>query len=328
MDLNDWAFVPTEPVLLSQASGPIGWKKSGLSMSLQCAVCLAGLPLTVVQMKDLVKLLGGHVKGNASRKTVEQHVWGLSFPEDELEAAKAAAKTRAAEQDNDWDSELSEVISELDQDDANKQDLQDLKARKKIAKLLMKLGARQPDEPVPARGKAKKSRLGKGKGKGKSKNDENRRTKKRCRPDSSSFAARTFKRRRLASEPPPGAGVDFEEADPEPAAQPPDPEPAFPEPAEPSSSSRPAAAAGDGAPLDVDDAARPRAPVVRVNRSPDDILIKITPPGAWLGLSYGDHRFSSKYEVPADKADVLEGTQFAQKTMAHLLVPSEPGRMH
>ena len=104
-------------------------------MSLQCAVCLAGLPLTVVQLKDLVRLLGGHVKGNASRKTVEEHVWGLSFPEDELGAAKAAARAKVAEQENDWDSELSEVVSELDQDDANKQDLQDLKARKEKPRL-------------------------------------------------------------------------------------------------------------------------------------------------------------------------------------------------
>ncbi|CAE7344097.1 unnamed protein product [Symbiodinium sp. CCMP2592] len=312
VDLDDWAFVPTEPVLLNQTLGPIGWKKSGESMSLQCAVCLAGLPLTVVQMRDLVKLLGGHVKGNASRKTVEEHVWGLSFPEDELEAAKAAAKPNVEEHDNDWDSELSEVISELDQDDANKQDLQEMKARKKKAKLLMKMDAKQHDQPIPTRGKAKGRGKGRGKGKGKGnrKKDEKTTTKKRGRLDDSSFASRTFKRRRLASEPaaappasePPGGGVDCEEAVP---AQPVDPEPAVPEPAEPSSSSRPAAAAGDGE----------RAPVVRVNRSPEDILMKITPPGAWLGLSYGDHRFTSKYEVAADKAAVLEGTQFVQRTM-------------
>ena len=90
---------------------------------------------------------------------------------------------------------------------------------------MMKLGAKQQDQPVPTRGKVKSRR------KGKSENPKTT-TKKRRRLDDSSFASRTFKRRRLASSTaaappvsePPGAGVDFEGA--ERAPQPPDPEPA------------------------------------------------------------------------------------------------------
>ena len=55
----------------------------------------------------------------------------------------------------------------------------------------------------------------------------------------------------------------------------------------------------------------PRSSVPKVNKSPDEVLRKITPPGAFIGLNFVDHRFTSRF--PSDH-EILQGTKYAQKT--------------
>ena len=82
-------------------------------------------------------------------------------------------------------------------------------------------------------------------------------------------------------------------------------------------------AAGDG------DAARPRAPVVRVNRSPDDILIKITPPGDGLGCHMAITASAASMMCLLTKQMFWRVRNFSKKLWVDLLVPgSEPGRRH
>ena len=163
--LEDWVVLPTQAVLLNELTGPVAWKKSAPAISLHAAACLAGLPLTVAQMKDLIVVLGGDKpSGNVSRKEVEDILWTMSFPELDLERAKAEAKAThaSAAKEDEIDSEFSEVLSELDDDEANKQDLKDMTSIKKRAKMMRKMAAKQQNVPVAA----PKKRKGKGNGKG------------------------------------------------------------------------------------------------------------------------------------------------------------------
>ena len=69
MDLEDWRFVPTRGVLLTQHLGPVGWEMAGSPMPLQVALCMAGLPLAVKHLKQLIKHLGGKLPpGQPNRK--------------------------------------------------------------------------------------------------------------------------------------------------------------------------------------------------------------------------------------------------------------------
>ena len=186
-DMSDWAVIPTSPVLANDSQGPICWKKNGGATSLLRNICLAGLPLTVMQMKDLIAVMGGSkLPGNCSRKHAEDVLWSIAFSEDELANARASANTRctaAAAQEEDMDSEFSEVLSELDQDEANKQDLREYTAVKKRARIKRRLGQTAEDtllEPQKKKKGSGKAR-GKGRGKGQSKNHSKGRGKNKIK---------------------------------------------------------------------------------------------------------------------------------------------------
>ena len=164
--LADWAVVPTKPVLLHAELGPVGWEQSGPAMSLQANLCLRGLPITVQQMKDLIVLLGGaKPKGNASRKMLEEVLWQLSFLPEDVEQAKKSVTGASAMDEEDIDSQFSEVLSELGEDEANKTELKELTAIKKKARIKRQMDVPLQDEPVQKKKKGK----GKGKGRGRGK---------------------------------------------------------------------------------------------------------------------------------------------------------------
>ena len=167
VDLDDWLEVEAEPVMLG-ARGPIGWKPGHLTMQLHTAALVHGLALTFVQMKDLIKYLGGALpKGKLSKKAVHEQLIDMAVPDNWKELArKHLAPGEGGGPDEDgFDSDLSEVVSELAQDDMNQQDLKEYKQKKRTRKLKRKLN--QADGPVQPKARAKGKAKAKGQGKGK-----------------------------------------------------------------------------------------------------------------------------------------------------------------
>ena len=75
--LEDWLYIPTEPMLLSEAAGPLGWIRSGQPLPLQAQMCLEGCTLlTNKQMLALVKHLGGGTTQASKQKAIAR---GLDF---------------------------------------------------------------------------------------------------------------------------------------------------------------------------------------------------------------------------------------------------------
>ncbi|CAK9091349.1 Uncharacterized protein SCF082_LOCUS43038 [Durusdinium trenchii] len=145
VDLDDWAAIPTEPTLANVFQGPVGWRRSGEPMSLPMALCLAGTPITVQQIKDLIVLLGGDpVRGVPSRQHCEDILFQMLFNPEDLQEAKTKAEqyVSAKKPNEDIDSEFSEVLSELGHDENNQQDLKDLKVKRRKARL-----KRKADDP-------------------------------------------------------------------------------------------------------------------------------------------------------------------------------------
>ncbi|CAL1147738.1 unnamed protein product, partial [Cladocopium goreaui] len=154
-NLSDWVELPVEPCLTSAGGtrGPIGWRRVGHPQPLETAALLHGLTLTFQQLKDLVKELGASTKGLTSKKAVVELLISIACPEDKLEEVKAKYATETTEGEGQMDSDLSEVVSELGQDDGNAQDLKDLKEKKKhhrAKKALKKAEQRLKEQRDPA----------------------------------------------------------------------------------------------------------------------------------------------------------------------------------
>ena len=201
--LEDWAVIPTKPVLLHEELGPLGWEQCGPAMSLQANLCLRGLPVTVQQMKDLIVLLGGaRPAGIASRKMLEEILWKMSFLPDDLPQAKKSATATSAMDELDIDSQFSEVLSELGEDEANKTDLKELSAIKKKARIKRQMAVPLPDEPVQAKKKAKGRGKGKRRGRGKTKREGTAAPVKRGLVDGLLLRARKRCKRQAGQGPP------------------------------------------------------------------------------------------------------------------------------
>ena len=330
VDLDDWAAIPTEPTLANVFQGPVGWRRSGEPMSLPMALCLAGTPITVQQIKDLIVLLGGDpVRGVPSRQHCEDILFQMLFNPEDLQEAKTKAEqyVSAKKPNEDIDSEFSEVLSELGHDENNQQDLKDLKVKRRKARL-----KRKADVPVAPKGKGRGRGRGKGRGRGRgrgkgragrSKDAEKEDIiggKKRKLGALINSVAKRLKAQRegtlhTAAQPPPPPEPEHKGGWPNPddfgkghAASassgrsvqpaPAEPAPAEPTPAEPAPyTPRPAPATP-----------APRTPAPKVYRSPEEILAKISPPHCVIGLSFVDHRFNCRYSV---EHEVLEGLAYA-----------------
>ena len=166
-DIHDWVMIPSEPVVVNSVNGPLGWKKAGDPLPLEMAVCMENLQtLGVSYIKRLIEELGGAaMKGNPSRKAVEETLFKMVFEGEGLDSAWKSYQNKASgEADDDGiDSDFSETLSELDQEEGNQNDIKDLKAKKKAARLKRKMKG-EADGPVQGR---KKKGKGKGKGRGK-----------------------------------------------------------------------------------------------------------------------------------------------------------------
>ena len=141
VDLDDWVHVKAEP-FLAGARGPVMWRRvcDEQQLPLPClnllgAALVDGHNITYQQMKELASsAFGVSIKGNPPLKEVQEQLLNLALHGKELEMAKKRLEERCPP-DDDIDSCLSEVISDLDQDDANHNDLKELKAKKRQRRL-------------------------------------------------------------------------------------------------------------------------------------------------------------------------------------------------
>ena len=320
--LDDWLSVPAEPGLIHGHKGPVGWKVCGVPMNLAHAACVAGLFLTHTQMCDLIKHLGGQLPaGHPSKKIVHKHLISMVVPQDEQEKAMQYVGDAGGDQDDGFDTDFSEVVSELGQDDANIQDLKELKVKKKHRKLKKLLAATGKDEPVQGKPKAKAKAKGKAKGKPKAK-------AKVKQSLGTSLMKRAMKLKALGAGVDEGMDVPMESAPPEvvdapvaasssgtpppPAVAPPQEESALQPEAPP-----PVAPADAETHPDTLPKAPPRERAER-RKSPDEIMKLLEPPGCKMGISFQDHRFTSSW-----KRDHKElGGSYGQKTFTRTFVTS------
>ena len=316
-DLEDWCELQVEPCLIT-AGGAVGWAASGGTLPMETALCLHGPTITFQQIKKLIIYLGGEApKGTPSKKVIAKLLIEMVVPEDQHPEALAHMIPDGKAEDV-LDSDMSELISELGQDDGNAQDLKDLKDKKKLSR--MKRNMKQGDEPVLPRPKRKAK--GKGKGKGKKPGQkqgkkglwasmlDKAKKKRKEEKEAQQKDAQEKEAEAEAAQPPPPPAEIFEEAPPAPAsssADPPEPAPSSP-PAEPASSSAPPPQpapslppAEEHAPMDTMEEPRRRG---EKKHSSPEILEKLDPPGCKITLGHSDHRFASTFEA---YSPVLEG---------------------
>ena len=159
-NINDWVHVPARPVLSS--AGRIEWEKTGQCLPLVLACIQNGLQLNVAQMRKLLKHFQVAVPPNLNKASLQQFLVSTFLDKDE-DQKKAMQHFEAASKDDILDSDLEDLVSCLDDEDANPLDLKELKEKKRL-KRYQKHGkaAAAGRQQVPDRQKKK----GKGKGRG------------------------------------------------------------------------------------------------------------------------------------------------------------------
>eukprot|EP00435_Cladocopium_sp_Y103_P052500 s248_g16.t1 len=167
LDIDDWVCLSVKPGLLTPGQGPVCWIKSGEPMSLDMAFCLNKITrFTQQQVKALIQHLGGATPPGAQLRECQEILIKICVPEDLW--GKAMAQLKQKDEVDDLDSEMSEVVSELAQDDANQQDIKEFKEKKRQRKLRRKFGPDKALEGKKGRGRGRgRGKGGKGKGKGK-----------------------------------------------------------------------------------------------------------------------------------------------------------------
>ena len=332
-DLEDWLFIPTKPRLLTPMRGPLGWERCGDPLPLQSQMCLEGCKLlTNTQLVALVKHLGGEPPKRAKRRELQELVTAMCLG-GELQAAalKKIEESEKTMDSEEIDSQFSEILSDLDKEEGNRQDIQEFKKKKQVQNAKRKLAAR--DKPVgqkKKKGKGKGRGKGKGKGKGKNKKDPAKKQAKR------SFMSNFLKKRKHG-----GSKVDQEPnqdkvapPEPEPIEVPiPDTEtsgqmaPPDPEPIEEQTSTLPGEerleceADGEEETKEKKD----NKSFKKQHRSPDDILSQISPPHCFIGLGFNDWRFQSSWRLPAKVQESLL-PPYCQKSMSKTFFKARPWR--
>ena len=328
--LEEWLDVPVEPCLLVQDRGPIGWQPTSDPLPLDVALVAQGIPLTAKQMRVLLRdCYNIKMPATASKAALEGQLIQAVLPEGLQATAKRNYEEKAKKKkEEDLDSDMSEVISELAQDEHNLQDLKEYQVKKKKQRLKRKMAAKPKDTPVETKAKKKRKSTGKAKGTkrkatsfiegflGKRKKAQQPAEQQEVNPSSSS-------KPHVDAEPVPPAPettpVDAEQVPPEsetvdksPATvdTPPattdkspatidkspatiDNRPAEGQPAVDydrvcSKASKPKTTASSSA--EPKAAAAPRQPR---QRSPEEVLSLMAPPTCTFGISFTDHRFTS-----------------------------------
>ncbi len=294
VDLDDWLQLQVEPALVGGYKGPLGWKLAGEPpLPLEVAALVFGMPITYQQVMGLLRHLdlAEGVPKNLSKKKALEILIDKVVPDELVEQAKEKCQTEEDQEGQDFDTDFSEVISELGNDDANAQDLKEYKQKKKFHNMKRKMAQR--DTPIP---KAKAKRRPKAKAKGK------------AAPKKASLGRKLMKK---AMEKMSAGELEPEPPVPEPMREHPMPEPPMPEPPMPPPPMGPEDEAMGPAPADAPDApadadasqadaqpaeampARPALPRAEKKKPPEEIMTFLEPPGCKFGISFQDHRFTS-----------------------------------
>ncbi|CAE7568970.1 unnamed protein product [Symbiodinium sp. CCMP2592] len=321
VDVQDWLLVPATPILLSD-KGPIAWKRSADAMSLPQALCLQGCAINKEQLLQLIKQLNGTPpKGASKRRLQEFLIEHVLSPAEQAVALQQFQTATSAEWEDEVDSQFSEIISELDKDEANSGDIKEYVNIKKKGQLQLKRKFKAADQELKELKKQARSRgRGKGRGKGSGKGAKAK-AKAKAKDKGLSFFERSLRRQRNKAA---GAGAaPAENAGPaEIHAEPSREEvvgPPLLDQAKPSSSSRPegtgepaasssSRAAGPGElepPAQVlPGLAQPaeRASFIKVNKSPDELLGRLAPPRCTFGLNHQDRRWTSQFKFDTSHA--------------------------
>lgn len=314
VSLEDWVVLEVLPALVTESYGPLGWVKSGQPSTLQAALCSCGLEsCTAQELTELVLHLGAQLEsGKCSKMSLMEQLIDMCLPDG---AAKQAAfervrnlskkKSAAAAADDEIDSQFSEILSELDKEEGNQQDILEFKQKKRMLHAKRKVAAR--DKPL-------EKKKGKGKGRGKGKGKQKKATqaksffkrfaqKKKGKTDTPQADVEMPEAPHSAA--PANSDVEMQHAPSAPGVEmpeaPQDAPAAFQMPWEGSEqpSAEPSASSSS------------RAGFKKVNRSPGEILSQISPPNCVIGLAATDWRFTSTYkqgsEIPSP---------YCQKTMS------------
>ena len=143
----------------------MGWVQVDEPLPLHFAICLEGVPLTVKQIKDVIRQLGGgEVEGQ--KKKLQTMLIEMTLPKDlqEVAISNLAGAGKTSNQD-EIDSQFSEIISDLDRDEGNCQDVRDLKKRKRKAAASRRNKADKDVPLIPPKAKAKRKPKAKSKAK-------------------------------------------------------------------------------------------------------------------------------------------------------------------
>ena len=296
-DLNDWVEVQVEPCLVGGHIGPVGWKKTSGALPLEVAALVFGHPITFQQATALLKLVDGRagLPSQPSKLQVMEKLIDIFVPDHLQDQARSHLKAKEEEEEQMFDSDFSEVISELGQDDGNAQDLKEYKQKKKYFHMKRKMNT--GDGPIPKpkakpKGKAKAKAKAKGKAKPKAKSSLGAKlmnlAKKKLAAQDEEEKVEEQAMQEQHEEGPPAMDFDLdaEEAGPkveETGEKVEEPDVAMEDAeAEPPAPSQAPPAAGEPAPARAEK-----------RRSPEEILSMIEPPGCKFGVSYQDHRFTS-----------------------------------
>ena len=329
IDVDDWIELQVEPALLQENKGPLGWKVKSQPLTLISAALIKGHTITYNLAIKLVEHFNGTVKKNTAKQTVMEMLIKLAgVPDEHMAEALSHLKPKKEKEDLDFDTDLSEVISELGQDDGNNQDLKDYKQKKRARKLRRAAAKDQPVEPPEkkkrkpkAKGKAKAKAKPKAKAKGVKKtflkrNIEKRQLEKDAAQQSDQHAqqgkgdeAHPMDQDRKGDEAHP---MDQDRKGDE--AHPMEPMEVEPEdvPMEPTEHLETETKEDqEDHPMGVEEheeeptkakekpeasssSAAPRAPR---RRSPEELMSAIQPPGCKMGISFQDHRFTSIWKA-------------------------------
>lgn len=317
VNLDDWVELQVEPCLLGGHIGPLGWKLKGEPpLPLEVAALIFGMSLTYQQVMGLLDLLdlAQGVPRNIGKKKALDILIESVVPDDQVEQVKANYNTEDTTDDKNYDTDFSEVISELGNDDANAQDLKEFKEKKRFHNMKRKMAQR--DAPIP-KAKAKAKRRPKAKVKGKAAPKKKSFAKKlmeRASANMASAAADQDVDMGLPPSPPPPPPME-----PPPPPMEPPVEPALPPPMPPPHIGEDG---GGGEPDEAPEehaepmAARPALPRAARQRTPEEIMTLIEPPGCKFGISHQDHRFTSYWKKDHPE---LPGA-FAQKRLSRTFV--------
>ena len=164
LHMDNWLLVPTAPCLLNHGVGPVGWQQTGDPIFLPEALCLRGLTLNKEQLLQLISHLGGSAPSGAGKRQLQELLIDMVLAGPDKQVALEQLDKLQGKKDEEIDSQFSEVLSELDKEEGNAQDIKDYKQTKHILRTKRKL--QQADMEI---GKEKRALKGKGRGRGRAK---------------------------------------------------------------------------------------------------------------------------------------------------------------